>query len=112
MTVITCSAPTLPVSVPVPTPVQVTATPPTVSAVLGVPSVTVKVEPVSTSEIPIVPDRTARLVVSGVPVMSGLELGSPSSDTLIVDGVSTGASLVPKMVIVTLLAVEVVPSLA
>ena len=108
---ITSVDPTLPMIVPVPTPVHVTAKPSAVRTAPGLPSVTVCVSP-STSVMLMLPEATTAFVESvGTPVLSIRPLASPSSDTIAVATPTTGASFVPKIEIVTVELVEAVPSL-
>ena len=100
VTRITALSPTVPVRVPVPTPLQVTVVPPEVSTAPGLPSVTVEGSP-STSVIEIVPVAVTLLVVSVAPVVSALAFARPSSETVAAPVPTTGASLVPLIVIVS-----------
>jgi hypothetical protein len=93
----------------VPFPDQDTATPPAVMPA-GPDKVTVRA--LSGSTTLIVPVRVARLVVSlGLPVVSAKPFKSPSSETETDATPTTGESLVPLMVIVSV-AVLVSPSLS
>ena len=82
------------------TPLHVTATPSEVSTAPGLPRVIVS-EGLSTSDALIVPVAVVLFVVSvGLPTLSGLPPGRPSSDTVAELPVTVGASLVPLMVTV------------
>ena len=90
--VITVLAPAEPVTkCPSGLTVQVIATPPDVSDVLGAPKMTVRASPFG-SETKMTPFAVGELVVSGVPTVSGIPLVSPSSDTLTAENPITGGS--------------------
>ena len=75
-----------------------TVTPPDVNAATGATNVTVTA--LSGSETLSVPVAMAKLVVSGVPVVSTIPLVMPSSETDAVAVPTTGASLVPRILMV------------
>ena len=101
---ITALSPTEPVSVPLSTPLQVTVAPPEVSTAPGLPRVTIEASP-SASAIEIVPVADALLVVSVLPTVSALAPPRPSSETVAAPVLTTGASLVPVIVIVSVVVV-------
>ena len=91
-------SPAEPTSVLVPSPDQVIACPSEVNAVAGAVNVN-ESGSLSTSEAKMVPVATAALVVSRSPAVSGMPAARPSSDTCAAELCTTGASLVPKIVI-------------
>ncbi len=102
----TVTPPAVPTRVWVPSTVQVTATPCEVTGVLGTPRDHEAIGVPSGSTATMLPLTTVALVVSaGTPVVSAMPPGKPSSDTVPVAACTTGRSLVPVTVMVSVVVV-------